>query len=128
MHSYISRAFAEIVRSKLRSFDGDRVGGISERGERSDSAEEMSIGIANGIAQFGFAGILTGENVIAVGIEGSAAGTVGVKKRGREKWEAEATEKGQSVSTVVKAVVLVLTRHAVEGDGHPWGSERFQMN
>jgi len=105
------------------SFDGDGVGRVSEFGKGGKGAEKVSIGIAEAIAEFGLGGMGAGKNVVAVGIKRFAAGTVGTDKGGREKREAETAKESKAVGAVVKAMVFVLARHAVEGKRHPRGSE-----
>jgi len=97
----------------LWSFDGDGVGRVGEFGKGGKGVTNVGSGVTEGIAEFALGGIGTDEDVVAVGVERLATGAVGTNKGRREKREVETVEESKAVGLVVKAMVIVLARHAV---------------
>lgn len=114
----VGRAGGRGGRNEVFGLIGNRVAGGDETSEGGKFTADGAKGVADGVAGRSFVEA-AGKKVVAKGVHGEVAETAkGRGKKGREKRETEAAEEAKLIVGVGQAVVGVLTRKIVEGNGH----------
>ena len=91
-------------------------------GEGSESLGDVEEGVADGVTEAGVGGGATGEEVIAVGVEGWMGGAraAGMEERVGEDGEAEFALEEEGEEVRWDAVLGVLAGEAVEWEASEW--------
>jgi hypothetical protein len=122
----VGGSFGGVSGEKCRGFDGDVVGARAEAGEGGGGGEYGVDGVAAGVGEGGFGVFATGEKMVAVGVEGLAAGAKLVVEVGWEDREAEFALKEGAEVVVVETVVGIVAWEAVEGEACEGAEEGWE--